>query len=650
MRIQVTIPGEPNEETLGIALEAATRLAQHDLALGQIPPIEDAIKGGIRWQEEPPGQESFDKPSTVLARGWGDCDDLAPWLAAEMRETDFDPGASAIAIPSGHNTWHAIVQGSDGEEYDPSEWAGMSHSIGGSGVGRCACCKPLNVGKPALGIGSRSVRVDMPGLRATRGCIIGVSHQADCDANDESRVYALVAAIEDAIATAQLARTGDKRAIKQLAVIYRVLRGDDLHAACNGVGIRPDQVGMNFDSSTVRTWIQKAREILASTCDEAFAGDTWMANNGRIVPARKTVIGRGFGYGSVRAHRMGFVPCLAPIAPLVAAATTVGTWAAIVGPLALALQKMAGENTDFGRAMGEIMKVTDKVKLVSAVSAGIGGLIEDGIPAAFAAGSSRWVELLQSPLAAAGASPQSVQQVADTMHWVEKNAASVVPPDLATKLTPQVLDFVAQSQKFAKFIDDPNTPLKDVKGYVQKASDELKKAFELVRKETRAWLESIKNDPNALPPNFSGDDLDKLAESKAGVFFNALANAPPPPAPGIHAPRTVQHEGGPVDYGGRTPARVVADAYLAKYGPDDPRTIAKMQAAEISELPPLPPAVQQDGPTPGEADAISFVSRNIAATIEKENLHPPPPHDMPMPQGWDDIFASGCLQQTDFCT
>lgn len=639
MRIQVTIPGEPNAETLGIALEAATRLAQHDLASGEIPPIEDAIKGGIEWREEPPGQESFDKPSTVLERGWGDCDDLGPWLAAEMRETGFDPGASAIAIPSGHNTWHAIVRGSEGDVYDPSVWAGMPHTVGGVGVGRgsCACCRPLNVGKPALAIGRRAVRVDVPGLQQSRGCVIGVSHQLDCESNDEARVLALVETIEDAIATAQLARTGDKRAIKQLAVIYRVIRGDDLQTACNGLGLRPENVGLDFNSSAVRSWIQKAREILAAGCDEAFAGDTWMANGGRIVKARKTAV-------SGNAHRMGFVPCLAALSPLAAAAVTAGTWAAVIGPLALALQKMVGENTDFGRAMGAIMQVTDKVKLVSAVSAGIGGLIENGIPAAFEAGSSRWVELLQSPLAAAGQSG-NVGQVANTMHWVEKNAATVLPPDLATKITPQVLDLVAQSQKFAKYIDDPNTPLKDIQGYAKKATDELKKAFELVKKETRDWLESIKNDPNALPP---GIDLDKLAEDKATHFFNALIAAAPPPVVSIHAPRTIQPDG-PHDFGGKTPARIVADAYAAKFGPDDPRTIEKEAQALASEL---PPAVALDEPAPalataGQQEAISFVAANIAANIDRDRLHPP--IDVDMPGGWDDVFALGCLQQTDFC-
>lgn len=600
MRIQVTIPGEPNAETLGIALEAATRLAQHDIASGEIPPIEDAIKSGIAWQEEPPGQESFDKPSTVLERGWGDCDDLAPWLAAEMRETDFDPGASAIAIPSGPNTWHAIVKGSDGEHYDPSVWAGMPYSVSGFGAvgGACACCKPLNAGKPAVVLGARGVRVDMPGLRASRGCMIGVSHQLDCAPNDEARVMSLLSAIEDAIATAQLASTGDKRAIKQLAVIYRVLRGDDLQNACNGLHIRPDQVGIDFDSSVVRTWIRKAREVLANAADEMFAGETWMADGGHIVKARKVAVS---GH-SERAHRMGFVPCLAAIAPLASLAVTAGTIAAIVGPLALALEKMVGEDTDFGRAMKAVMDVTDKVKLVSAVGAGLDGLIENGIPAAFQQGSSRWVELLQSPLAAAGQSPQSVQQVADTMHWVERNAATVLPADLATRLTPQVLDMISTAQKAYDWGKDGP----------KKAADLLKKAFDTVKDAERKFLETVKNDPNALPP---GIDLDKLAEAKVAHFFNALATAAPPP----------------------TMVPIPQGAYTPSPG-DAPQN-----------FPPAPAGPAPALATPGQLAAIDFVAAHVSNVLEKENLHPPPPATLHVPQGWDNVFALGCLQQTDLC-
>lgn len=597
MRIQVTIPGEPNEETLGIALEAATRLAQHDIASGEIPALEDAIKGGIEWQEEPPGQESFDKPSTVLARGWGDCDDLAPWLAAEMRETDFDPAATAIAIPSGHNTWHAIVRGSDGEFYDPSLWAGMPHTVGGRGVGgACACCKPLNVGKPALCIGRRGVRVDVPGLQTTRGCVIGVSHQTDCDPSDEARVFALIEAIEDAIATAQLARTGDKRAIKQLAVIYRVLRGDDLQTACNGVRLRPDQVGIDFDSSTVRTWIKKAREILASACDEAFAGDTWMANGGRIVKARKVAMS-GRPWGSERAHRMGFVPCLAAISPLAAAAVTAGTIAAVAGPIALALQKMVGENTDFGRAMGAIMQVTDKIKLASAIGAGVEGLIEEGIPQAFEDGASRWVELLQSPLAALG-QQQNAQQIGNTLAWVEKNAANVVPAAIATKISPKVLDLVAQSQKDLQLLKDGP----------KKAAESIQKAFDLVKDETRQWLEQNKNVPGFLPPNFDMGKLDDLAKGKAALLFAELTNAAPPPQL----------------------VPIPDDAYT----PGDPGQ------ADF----PQPPGA----PTPGQADAVDVVATHLSNLFDQENLHPLPP-EVHVPEGWDDVFALGCLQQTDFC-
>jgi hypothetical protein len=609
MRIQVTIPGEPNEETLGIALEAATRLAQHDLRSGEIPPLEDAIKGGIEWQEEPvQGHESFDKPSTVLARGWGDCDDLAPWLAAEMRETDFDPGATAFAVPSGHNTWHALVRGTEGDVYDPSVWAGMPHSIGGRGgrgsLGTCACCKPLNVGKPALCIGGRGVRVDVPGLRSTHGCVIGVSHQTDCENDDESRVFALVEAIEDAIVTAQLARTGDKRAIKQLAVIYRVLRGDDLTTACNGVGLRADQVGMNFDSSSVRNFIQKAREILASACDEAFAGDTWTASGGRIVKARKVALSGTSSWPSVRAHRMGFVPCLAPLAPLAAAATTAGTIAAVVGPLALALEKMVGEDTDFGRAMKSIMEVTDKVKIASAVGAGITGLIENGIPEAFEAGTQRWVELLQSPLSQLGQGANT-QEVAKTLHWVEKNIASSLPPNLATNLSPQVLDLISQSQKV----------------FPKQGAEFLKKAFELVEKDARKYLEQVKNDPNALPASIAKDSgkLDALARAQATHVFDAMVAAPPPP------------ELVPIPEGAYTPYE----------GP-----------GEAQNFPPAPGGLNVPSPA-AVPPPIDFVAVTIPAEVQaavelRDELHPLPP-DVHVPQGWDDVFALGCLQQTDFC-
>jgi hypothetical protein len=258
--------------------------------------------------------------------------------------------------------------------------------------------------------------------------------------------------------------------------------------------------------------------------------------------------------------------------------------------------------------MGAIMQVTDKVKLVSSVGAGVTGLIEQGIPQAFQAAASRWVELLQSPLSAVGQG-HNAQQVANTLAWVEKNAATVVPADLATRLTPQVLDIVAQSQKFARFIDDPNTPFKDIKGYAQKATDELKKAFELVKSETKKWLDANKDVEGFLPPGFDAGKIEKLAEAKATSFFNALVAAPPPPV-------------------------YVAIPEVA-YTPGDPG---------MTDQPPAPPLA-----TPGQLDAVDFVAATVSSVIERENLHPPPPH-VDLPNGWDDVFALGCLQQTDYCS
>lgn len=136
MRIRLGVPRDANrdekEAILNAALEAATRGAETQMVMGRAPTAVDAIKRGVRWKPEPPGDEHFDLPRTVLNRGWGDCDDLAPWHAASLRITGEDPEASAIVRPSAPNRWHALVQRSDGSIEDPSLWAGM-HSIDGDG-------------------------------------------------------------------------------------------------------------------------------------------------------------------------------------------------------------------------------------------------------------------------------------------------------------------------------------------------------------------------------------------------------------------------------------------------------------------------------------------------------------------------------------
>jgi hypothetical protein len=73
--------------TLGIAIQpilhALVTVDQLFLKLHHVPPL---YATGVRYQEEPLGQvEEFAAVPVVLERLWGDCDDLAPWRCAELR-------------------------------------------------------------------------------------------------------------------------------------------------------------------------------------------------------------------------------------------------------------------------------------------------------------------------------------------------------------------------------------------------------------------------------------------------------------------------------------------------------------------------------------------------------------------------------------
>jgi len=132
MRINVAVPeANVTAPVLNAALESVTRLNESMLEKGQVPTFAEAVKGGgIKWQPEPPGQEHFDHAARVIGRGWGDCDDLAPWHAASLRATGADPGAQAVARRSGPHRWHAVVKRSDGSIDDPSKAAGMGQHRG----------------------------------------------------------------------------------------------------------------------------------------------------------------------------------------------------------------------------------------------------------------------------------------------------------------------------------------------------------------------------------------------------------------------------------------------------------------------------------------------------------------------------------------
>lgn len=134
MRINVAIPeANVKKPVLDAALEAVTRLNEELIKSGASPTFKEQLQGpGVKWKPEPPGAEHFDHAGIVARRGWGDCDDLAPWHAASLRVKGIDPGAKAVVVRSGPNRWHAIVERSSGKFEDPSEAAGMGS---GNGMG-----------------------------------------------------------------------------------------------------------------------------------------------------------------------------------------------------------------------------------------------------------------------------------------------------------------------------------------------------------------------------------------------------------------------------------------------------------------------------------------------------------------------------------
>lgn len=127
MRIRLSIPDRlVTPEALEAALEATSLANEQAIIRGEVPPLTEAIRKGVRWKPEPfTDGEHFDLAHQVTARKWGDCDDLAPWLTGELRATGKDPGAISRVYKSGPDRWHVVTETSSGEILDPSKWAGM---------------------------------------------------------------------------------------------------------------------------------------------------------------------------------------------------------------------------------------------------------------------------------------------------------------------------------------------------------------------------------------------------------------------------------------------------------------------------------------------------------------------------------------------
>jgi hypothetical protein len=181
MRIKLAVPDRLlSPSILEAALEAVTRANQASFRRGEIPGIEEAIRDGVRWRPEAfTDGEHFDLAAKVARRGWGDCDDLAPWLAAEMREAGIP--AKTRVRKSGPGRYHVVVQDGDGRIHDPSRWAGMGRRV--SGVHGARVRRVCGAGDAQISCvphrGQWWTRTDIPSPWTPRGHMASIARSYD---------------------------------------------------------------------------------------------------------------------------------------------------------------------------------------------------------------------------------------------------------------------------------------------------------------------------------------------------------------------------------------------------------------------------------------------------------------------------------------
>lgn len=124
VRISATVAAGPRRgQSLGALLRAV-----HDLNVSWLrahPRAPNLYESGVRYRREPREmREDFATLPVVMRRGWGDCDDLAPALSAEL-EVRRGIAARPIVLAIRPGLWHCVVELPDGRRLDPSRRLGM---------------------------------------------------------------------------------------------------------------------------------------------------------------------------------------------------------------------------------------------------------------------------------------------------------------------------------------------------------------------------------------------------------------------------------------------------------------------------------------------------------------------------------------------
>lgn len=137
MRVQVDLGGGfekgwlRRSRMLGLAIKPLldANVKVNRLYLATHPRTPSIYHAGVIYREEDPrqGYEDFALIPAIIARGWGDCDDLAPWRVAELQQQ----GEAARVriqwkrVPRRGKLYHIVVRRADGRIEDPSALLGM---------------------------------------------------------------------------------------------------------------------------------------------------------------------------------------------------------------------------------------------------------------------------------------------------------------------------------------------------------------------------------------------------------------------------------------------------------------------------------------------------------------------------------------------
>lgn len=116
--MKVVIHAPATRATLGALAKGLVALNREILKRETLPPLYSR-GAGVHYKPEGAGRERWQTALQVMGAGYGDCEDLAAWRAAELQNRG--ELARVTIVRTGPRRFHAVVRRGDGSIEDPSK-------------------------------------------------------------------------------------------------------------------------------------------------------------------------------------------------------------------------------------------------------------------------------------------------------------------------------------------------------------------------------------------------------------------------------------------------------------------------------------------------------------------------------------------------